>query len=253
MMFTALAPLAAMLLSCTVLGTLGFVPVQDAKPNHGPAELQGTWKFTAVEINGEMTTLDVNPRIKIQGNALFYAKKALAQLMAEPSASPHTLDLKFLAPEQVLEGIYACEGTQLKICLNTQTEGVKERPNTLATKGQATWRMLIFEKEQNPPKDELEGIPGFVGVALRMDEETKQILASFTLEGSPAQQAGLQKDDVLVTIGGEAAATLQGAVALVRKAKPESKLAFHIRRSGKEMDITVAVAPVPLTVLAQIQ
>src|SRR5438874_2396627 len=114
----------------------------------GQAELQGIWKLTAIEVNGEFRSMDeFQPRVRIKGNSLFYAKAETAKLAADASAAPHTIDLQFLNPQRTFEGIYAVEGKTLKICVNAQTEGVKERPNALSTKGQAQWRIMIFEKE----------------------------------------------------------------------------------------------------------
>jgi uncharacterized protein (TIGR03067 family) len=224
------------------------LPVPD-----GPADLQGTWKLVAVENNGEERTLDeLQPRLRIKGTAVSYAKKEIAKVTADSSASPHTIDLQFQSPQRTFEGIYTIEGNTLKVCVNSQTEGVKERPNALSTKGQGSWRLMTFEREANPPADEMEGVAGFMGIALRAEGEQKAILVDFIIEGSPAEKAGFAKEDVVLKVANQPASTLQSTVGEVRKAKPGSKLEVLIRRNGKEMTITSTVGVRPFTTIAEL-
>lgn len=219
----------------------------------GPSDLQGTWKLTAVESNGEERSLDdLQPRLRIKGNSIFYAKQEIAKVTADSAASPHTIDLQFLSPQRTFEGVYLIDGNSLKVCVNSQTEGVKERPNSFSTKGQCSWRVMVFEREANPPADEMEGAAGFMGIALRADTEQKSILVDFIIEGSPAEKAGFAKDDAVLKVANQPASTLQSTVGEVRKAKPGTKLEVLIRRNGKEMTITSTVGVRPFTAIAEL-
>jgi hypothetical protein len=55
----------------------------------GPADLQGVWKLTAVENNGEERQLaDLQPRLRIKGSSVFYAKNELAKVSVDAVAAP---------------------------------------------------------------------------------------------------------------------------------------------------------------------
>jgi regulator of sigma E protease len=55
---------------------------------------------------------------------------------------------------------------------------------------------------------------------------------------TPAERAGLQRGDVLLTVGGEKAVTREQTRAVIRRNGPVP-IALHIERQGREMDITV--------------
>jgi uncharacterized protein (TIGR03067 family) len=222
----------------------------ETKADKGPAELQGTWKLVSIEIKGEASDLSVGqPRWVITGDKVLYGGDELAALTAHISATPKLLDVQLLSPKRVLEGIYAVEKDTLRICLNKQTEGVKERPHAFSTKDQENWRLLVFERERSDVNAN-EGLTGFVGVALRLDAERQEVVVNEALGDSPAKKAGLKKDDVVLKVAGGEVTTLRSTVEAVRRSKPRTDLVFHIQRDGKEMDITVKVGILPFSVLA---
>src|SRR5262249_7617429 len=113
-----------------------------------------------------------------------------------------------------------------------------------ATQDKPDRRLFVFEKAK--PGEKTDGEIGFVGLALSRDRETKQISVGMVLAGSPAQKAGLKKDDILVKIGADPATEdLRGTVDLVRRNPPGSQLTIRVRRDGKEQDIKVRVGVVP--------
>jgi uncharacterized protein (TIGR03067 family) len=222
----------------------------ETKADTRVAELQGTWKLISIETNGEASDLTGNqPRWVVKGNKVLYGGDELAVLTADASATPKLLDVQLLNPKRVLEGIYAIEQDRLRICLNKQTEGVKERPHALSTKDQENWRLLVFERDRSDA-DPNEGLTGFVGLALRLDAERQEVIVNEALGDSPAQKAGLQKDDVVLKIAGGEVTTLRSAIEAVRRTRPRTDLVFHIRRNGKETDITVKVGVLPFSALA---
>ena len=99
-------------------------------------------------------------------------------------------------------------------------------------------------------EDEPDAGSGFVGMALRRDDDSQTVVIGMVLKDSPAQKAGLQKDDALVTIAGTSVGDLRSAVDLVRQAKPRTGLPIVVRRDGVERTISVKVGVLPLTVLA---
>jgi uncharacterized protein (TIGR03067 family) len=217
-------------------------------PAKGPAELQGAWKLVALEGNGQTLEMRTHPRLVIVGDVVLYGGRPLARLTADPAAGPKLLDLRF-RPDRVYEGVYTVEKDTLKVCVNKRSSGVKDRPNGLSTEGQADWRLMVFERV---PASEA-GLPeaGFVGIQLRMDAE-RGVTIDAAIDKSPAQAAGLKKDDVLVRIAGRDVTTLLGAVDAVRATKPGGKLELRVRRGADEQDLTVRVGLVPFEALAEL-
>jgi uncharacterized protein (TIGR03067 family) len=213
-------------------------------PAKGPADLQGCWKLVSVEADGKPADPlgGGQPRWVVKGDAVSYGGAELARLTADPAASPRALDLKFVSPDRVYEGVYAVEKDTLRVCLNGRADA-KDRPDALKTEGHADRRLLVFEREKSPPADPLDGLTGYVGVQLRGADGAVTIDAP--LKDSPADKAGAKKGDVVLAIGGAAATDLPAAVKTVRAAKPGSKLAVRVKRGDKEVELSVAVGVLP--------
>jgi uncharacterized protein (TIGR03067 family) len=219
-----------------------------AQPAKELAELQGTWKLMSVEVGGDVLEFtDRQARLVIQGNKVFYAGEELALLSVEGGAAPKSIDLNFLSSKRVYEGIYAVEKNTLKVCVNRQTDGVKERPDSFATKDKENWRLLVFERDQAAKPNAKEGLSGFVGMALSFDKDKQQLNIGSVLPDSAAKKADLRPKDIVLKIGGQDVTDLRGAVEACRKTMPGSKLVIRVLRDGQEMDITVTVGVVPFT------
>jgi uncharacterized protein (TIGR03067 family) len=249
LMSTTLASLLAAAL--LPLAPLALRPADDSpKKEKEFAPLQGTWKLASMEIEGkEVDLLPAKPpRWVIRGNKVLYAGQELAVLTLDTSTTPHSIDLAFVSPKKVYEGVYEVGKDTLKVCVNRQTEGVKDRPLGFATKDKPDLRLLVFKREKDL-KDPTEGLAGYAGVAIRADSDPKQLVIAQVLAGSPAKKAGLKRDDVLVAVGGQEATELRAVIRLVQLAKPRSELTFRVRRDGKEQDITVKVGVMPFYLL----
>jgi uncharacterized protein (TIGR03067 family) len=240
-------------ISCLFVGVTALPAPEkpaDAPPKGDLAALQGVWKVESLEVDGKEAEFPQNPlRWVIKGNKVFYGGAELAVLKPDDSTSPKLLDLEFVKLKRVLEGIYSVEGDTLKLCVNRQSEGAKERPQTFATEGKSDLRLLVFKRVKDAKGDEAEEGAGFVGIQIRRNDDDTEVSVAAALEGSPAEKAGLKKDDVLVKVGGEAATTLQGVIKAVRAVKPGSELTLRIKRDGKEQDVTVKVGVVPFFLL----
>jgi uncharacterized protein (TIGR03067 family) len=222
----------------------------DDPPAKGAKELEGMWKLVSVEVEGTATDPIGGPvKWVIKDNKVLYGGAEIATLTVDSTTSPRIIDLKFKDPEKVYEGIYSVEKSTLKICLNRQADGTKDRPSVLSTKDQSEWRLLVFEQEKDANADVSEGLYGYIGLQLRRDEENKQVVVVVPMKGGPADQAGFKKDDVIVKVGGTAVDDLPGAINLVRKAKPGEKLDFRIRRGKDESTITVKVGVLPFALV----
>jgi uncharacterized protein (TIGR03067 family) len=230
---------------------VGLAAQSDDAKGKAPAELQGAWKLTSLESNGESREIQgaSEPRWVIKGDKVFYGGQEAARLSADASTSPRTFDLKFRDPERTYEGIYVLDKDTLKVCLNARSEA-KDRPGAFSTKDQADWRLLVFERDKAPPANPAEGLAAFAGVQLRNDEDNNAVVVEGTIKGSPAEKAGLKKGDVILKVGATPATDLMTTVQTVRQSKPGAKLEFQVRRDGKEMAVTVTVGvfPLPFTI-----
>jgi uncharacterized protein (TIGR03067 family) len=224
----------------------------DDPPAKAPAELQGVWKLKSLEVNGKGVDPlgGGSPRWVIKDDKVFYGKDELARLTADPSTSPRVIDLKFRDPERVYEGIYAVEKDTLKVCINKRADGAKDRPDKFATEDKAAWLLMVFEREKAAPADATEGLTGYVGVALAYHDERKAVLITAPITNSPADKAGLKKDDVILKIGATDATDLNTTVNAIREKKAGAKLDIRISRDGKESVVTVTVGVLPFHFVA---
>jgi uncharacterized protein (TIGR03067 family) len=207
------------------------------------ADLQGKWKLTAVEVDEREAELPGDlPILEIKNDNIFYGNEHLATLVVDASANPKTVDLQFQDPRKTYEGIYFVEPDTLRLCVNNTTDGAKQRPAELATKDHPTFRLLVLKRAS---ADDESTVRGFVGMALKLDEETKDVVIANIIPESPAKKADLQEGDVLVKVAGAPATDLQSTVAAVRKVKPGSKLVIALRRDGKDQEVTVTAGIFP--------
>src|SRR5947209_4906685 len=96
--------------------------------------LDGRWKLTAIEIEGKTREIGDNPpHWVIKGGKVHYAGDLLAELTIHAGDSPRGIDLAWVKPKRVYEGVFTLDGDTLKICVNHQTEGAKNRPQDLKT------------------------------------------------------------------------------------------------------------------------
>ena len=71
------------------------------------------------------------------------------------------------------------------------------------------------------------------------DLKFDRILVRFVLPNTPAAEAGLKEDDEIVTIDGRSAAALTIGGMRELFEKPDQRHVLHVRRGGRELDITV--------------
>lgn len=230
------------------LSTWLVVVASQAPESPKAAEIHGTWRLVSVEAAaGAMALPEDRPLLTITDRELLVAGEPVGRLSADAATDPKVFDLHIAMPEQTYEGIYRLiDRNKLEVCLNGRTEGTKERPNSFSLTDQPIRRLLTLERakpDETPPGG------GYLGMALRFDDAAGLVVVQATLDGSPANKAGLKPDDVVLTVGGSAVSDLASAIAAVRRAKPRTELALHIRRQGEERDIQITVGVVPFAVL----
>jgi uncharacterized protein (TIGR03067 family) len=212
------------------------------------AALQGTWKLVSFEANGKPRNLSENPpRWVIKGNKVLYGGAELARLTLDATTTPKCIDLRFVESKRVYEGVYSAAKDTLKVCINRLTEGVKERPLDFATEGKPNRRLLVFQRDKAGNGNE--GLEGFVGIAIRALPDGKGVVITDVAKGSPAEKAGVKKDDIIVKLAGVEATDLPVVIGMVRQAKPGSELSLRIDRGGKEQEIVVKPGVLPFRLL----
>src|SRR3954454_17188131 len=94
-------------IACVALVTGGAASRPDDPPAKAPAELQGTWKLTSVEVEGKANDPLGGGQLRwvVKGDKVFYGGEEIIKFTADPSANPHVIDLKFKDPERTYEAI----------------------------------------------------------------------------------------------------------------------------------------------------
>lgn len=80
-----------------------------------------------------------------------------------------------------------------------------------------------------------------VGIQIQLDDESQMIKVVTPLEGTPAQRAGIQKDDLIKKINGQSAVgiSLNQAVDLITGPR-DSAVTLTIERAGTEMEFSMS-------------
>jgi uncharacterized protein (TIGR03067 family) len=248
-MFRTIASFAILTLSLTATAR-----AKEPNDKKAPAELQGTWKLVALEIDGKPFDLNKSePRWIIKDNKVQYGGEDLAVLTADATTTPRSIDLAFLAPKATYEAIYVVEKDNLKICLNARSAGVKERPQEFSTDGKENLRLLVFERDKGKVTDPTEGASGFIGVALRQNQDPKEVVINGLVAGGPAEKAGMKKDDLLVKVPNADATDLISIVTAMRRLKPGKEIVCYVKRDRKEIEITIKAGVLPFAALAQLE
>jgi uncharacterized protein (TIGR03067 family) len=238
------APVAHRIFGVLVLViTVSPALAQEAKKI--PAELQGHWKLIILGFEGrEIEMRDSFPYWIIKADQVLYGGEPLASLIVDPATTPPIIDVRYDA-KRVFEAVYAVEGDRLKICINQRTQGVKERPLDFATKGHSERRLFIFQRQDETGGDGSANAPGDVGIDFDLKKKEKTVFIAAVAPKSPAEKAGLKKDDIVARIGDVTPTGLREAYDQVRQARAGSELTVRIRRGDKELDIRVPVRVVP--------
>ena len=100
-----------------------------------------------------------------------------------------------------------------------------------------------FKEMQIDTSGELMG----VGIQLSLDKDTKELIVVSPIEGTPASRAGVQPQDVIVSIDGKSTKgmTTEDAVKLIRG--PEgTEVVLGLRRSGNVLDVPLTRARIEI-------
>jgi len=211
------------------------------------AEWQGAWRLQSVRRGESSRDLADEPlQCMVKGDKFLYGDEEFATLKVAGEGAVKTIDLVFRGSDDAKEGIYSIEKETLKICLNWDEGGVKERPLDFVTQGHPARRIVEFRRVAEPQPEAETPALGFVGMALKPDDTQQGIVIQGVLEGSPAKKAGIEKDDLLQEIDGTKVTDLSATVVRVRQAKPGSEITIKVKRQdeAKEFKVKVGVFPI---------
>jgi uncharacterized protein (TIGR03067 family) len=232
-----------MVATAFLFGTTCCAIGQENKPGR---ELDGRWKLVSVERAEETEPVRQNVVWIVKNNEVFYGGESMGMLTYDSASVPKVVDLSLHDTKKSYEGVYALEKDLLKICLNVNADGTKERPIDLSVKDQGNLRLLRFERVADPAS---EPATGYVGIRLDLEAEVRDVTIVSVVEGSPAEKAGLRVGDRLLSLDTVDVDDGQTLIGTIRSAKPGDAMEFRVRRDGVEKRITVQVAPFPFSLL----
>lgn len=86
---------------------------------------------------------------------------------------------------------------------------------------------------------------GYVGIALAQDADTGRVVIREVLKDSPAEAAGLKKDDLILKVGDVENPDLKMVVETIRATKPGAEIVIKVQRGNDEKEIKVKVGELP--------
>lgn len=112
----------------------------------------------------------------------------------------------------------------------------------------------LAEKKPAEPKDEKKKHPGFMGIqtASLSEEESKDLgieggaKVVSALEDMPAAKAGIQSDDIIVSIDKTKVSSAQDLVKIISEKEAGTKVKVEYMRDGKKRFVTVTLAQRPV-------
>ena len=80
-----------------------------------------------------------------------------------------------------------------------------------------------------------------LGVQIKLDDQNRGAVVQEVVYKSPAEEAGLKRDDIITKIDGKAVTNLPEFVMTIREHKAGDKITLDILRDGKEQKIKVTL------------
>ncbi|MDY8138348.1 M61 family metallopeptidase [Aquimarina sp. 2201CG5-10] len=92
---------------------------------------------------------------------------------------------------------------------------------------------------------------GFLGADIRFNDEGRAEISRYTLKGSPAYEAGLEKGDIIIAINNQPFSDKDQFYQVIEKNKPGKKITVTYERLGKERKASVKVGINPYKTVTQ--
>ena len=116
---------------------------------------------------------------------------------------------------------------------------IQAMANSLQDKGHTRFLTPADVQSEN---QQLSGTFTGVGLYLRQDKTTKQLIITSPIPGSPAERAGFKPGDIIIAVNGTSTAGKDiAAVSSLIQGKAGTSVAITVQRSGVEQPITIHV------------
>ncbi len=92
---------------------------------------------------------------------------------------------------------------------------------------------------------------GWLGIGLKSQDDPPGILVTQVMNNSPAAQAGLKPDDLIVQFNGQHVYDSQDFIRLVSKLAPETGVAVELLRDGQPQTLSLTIGLRPLVIPEQ--
>ena len=104
------------------------------------------------------------------------------------------------------------------------------------------YQMVAEVTSMTPAEGGAGGRRSWLGTIPDFTEEVTGVKLAGVMEGSPAAVAGLAKDDILISLGGEAVADLAGLAHALRSYGPGERVLVAVLREGRRLEFEVTLA-----------
>jgi S1-C subfamily serine protease len=104
---------------------------------------------------------------------------------------------------------------------------------------------LLWVPQVSPAGNAKAEEKGYVGVRIRMDHDSGEVVIVEVVADGPADKAGLKAADVIIKINEVEAKDLETVIDTVMGLKPGDEATFKIKRDGKEESVKVKVGKRP--------
>ena len=86
---------------------------------------------------------------------------------------------------------------------------------------------------------------GYAGIQIGTDANTGKVVIVEVFQDSPAEKAGLKKDDLILKVGDVENPDVKMVVDTIGGTKPGDEITIKVQRGDKEMDVKVKVGERP--------
>jgi RNA polymerase sigma factor (sigma-70 family) len=130
-----------------------------------------------------------------------------------------------------------------RVTIHFQRGGKEMEATVTLAKWPAEVKDVATTKEGKSGKDEK--TRGYLGLIMRDDDDTGNVVIHDLAPDCPALKAGLKPEDILVKVGGKPAKSAAEVIEGLSGLKTGDKVTLRIKRDGKETDVTVTAAKRP--------
>ena len=88
-------------------------------------------------------------------------------------------------------------------------------------------------------------VRGWLGIEVEKDLQIEGVLITATIRGDPADKAGINPGDIILSINGKNTNSPDKIIAMITKFQPDTNIKIKIQRGWKELELTASVIQRP--------